>query len=131
MRKGVVGLGILPPPVRLKKSRSRNDDSTNAIGTEPGDKRRNSLSWERVRAVAIQVQAMARAATCVASATCEGGALEAVGHTELAIGLMWADIFCGENRGLAADCVHEVNGGCERALLTSGRSGVGEKELTS
>jgi hypothetical protein len=63
---------------------------------------------------------MARAAT-ISSASGESGCLEAESETELAIGLMGADAFCGKNRSGATDASHEFDGSADGTKLRGGR----------
>jgi hypothetical protein len=68
------------------------------------------------------MQAMAVSITRIALATGKRGCLKTVSKTELAIGLMQANVFCSENGCLAIDCNHEVNGrGCNKMMLLGGR----------
>jgi hypothetical protein len=46
--------------------------------------------------------------------------LKTVSKTELAIGLMWADAFCSQNRCSTADCGHEGYGSGNGAVLIGG-----------
>ena len=91
----------------------------NAVGTEPGDKRRDSRSWKRIGARTVEVDAVAGSATRVAAAAGERGCPKTIGHTELAVGFIGADAAGGENRGPAADRIHEIDGGGDRAMLSS------------
>jgi hypothetical protein len=125
------GLRGVPPPVGLKKSRSRDNESTNAIQMEPGDERCHSSGWKRDGARAVQVQAMARPVARVASAMGKRSRFKTKGKIELAIGLVWANAFCSENRCPAAGCVHLVDSGGDGAMLMGGQVGMGQEELTS
>ena len=130
-KRKVFWLGVVPPPVGLNKGLSWDDDRTNAIRAEPGDKRCNRGRGKRVWARTVEVQGMAMAVAHVASATSKRSHLKTKGKTELAIGLIWADAFGSKNRCPVADSVHEVDGSESRSMLMGGQVGVGQEELTS